>query len=44
MFLYNVDQLSCEEVDLMWVLALIVTKDTVLLQMLHLIRMGDDWI
>ena len=42
MLLYDVHQLACEQVHLMGVLALIVTKDTILLQALHLIGVGDD--
>ena len=42
MFLDDVDHLALAQVDLMGVLPTVVSQDTVLLQVLHLVRVGDD--
>ena len=42
MFLDDVDHLSLREVDLVRVLPVVVGQDTVLLQVFHLVRVGDD--
>ncbi len=42
MFLDDMDYLSSMEADLMRVFPLVIIKNSVLLQVLHLIRMGDD--